>query len=165
MFGVILGIAGGLIAALAAIGIVFIVGMRRKSGLVQGAVIWVSKQFNKVALRTAGQAGGAARVHHRGRTSGRVYETPVDAVATDDGFLIALPYGLRSNWVRNVLASGTASLGFEGRTYAVDRPELVPLRSVETAFSLGNQRMHRLFGVTEVLRLRHAATGEVGLAA
>lgn len=166
MFGVILGIGGSVIVAVAVLGLVFVVGMRRKSALVQGAVIWVSKQFNKVALRTAGQAGaGAARIGHRGRTSGRPYETPVGAVATEDGFLISLPYGLKSNWVRNVLASGSATLALEGQTYAVDRPEIIPLRTVETAFSAGDQRMHRICGVTEVLHLRRADAGEVGLAA
>lgn len=166
MFGVILGIGGALIVAVTAIGIVFVVGMRRKSSLVRGAVIRVSKLFNKVALKTAGQAGaGAARIGHRGRTSGRLYETPVGAVATEDGFLISLPYGLQSNWVRNVLASGSATLGFEGQTYALDQPQIIPLQTVETAFSAGDQRMHRICGVTEVLRLRRADVGEVGLAA
>jgi len=156
MFGLILGIAGALILTVAAIGVVFVLGMRAKSPLVLGAVIWVAKHvFNRIDQRTAGQPGAsAARIIHRGRTSGRLYETPVGAVATADGFLISLPYGLKSNWLRNVLASGSATIVLEGHTYQVDQPEMIPLRSVEKAFGSGDQRMHRIFGLTEVLRLR-----------
>ena len=73
--------------------------------------------------------------------------------ALDGTILIALPYG-RSNWARNVLASGTATLVFEGETFPVDSPELIPMASVETVFAAREQRMHRIFAVTDVLRLR-----------
>ena len=163
MFDLIVGMAGALFLTLAAIGGVFVLGMRAKSPLVLGAVIWLTKHvFNPIGLKTAGQPGAyAARIIHRGRTSGRMYETPVGAVATEGGFLISLPYGLKSNWLRNVLASGSATLAFEGRTYLVDEPEMIPLQSVETAFGSGDQRMHRIFGLTEVLRLRRAEEVEV----
>ena len=163
MFGVILGIAGALILTMAAIGVVFVFGMRAKSPLVLGAVIWLTKHvFNPIGLKTAGQPGAsAARIIHRGRTSGRMYETPVGAVATEDGFLISLPYGLKSNWLRNVLASGSATLALDGHTYQVDQPEMIPLQSVESSFGSGDQHMHRIFGVTEVLRLRRVDMDEV----
>ena len=156
MFGLILGIAGALILTMAAIGVVFVLGMRTKSPLVLGAVIWLTKHvFNPIGMKTAGQPGAyAARIIHRGRTSGRMYETPVGAVATADGFLISLPYGLKSNWLRNVLANGSATLVHEGHTYQVDQPEMIPLQSVEKAFGSSDQTMHRVFGLNEVLRLR-----------
>lgn len=169
MVGVILGFVGALVAAVVAIGIVFVLGMRAKSPLVQGAVIALGKHgFNRIGLRTAGQAGAStARIHHLGRTSGRMYETPVGAVATDDGFLISLPYGLRSQWLRNVLASGSARLDHDGHSYEVGEPEMIPLKTVEMMFGSGDQTMHRLFDVREVLRLRRtdadAATDEAAV--
>jgi hypothetical protein len=74
-------------------------------------------------LRSAGSphnAGGtshrtASVVRHVGRTSGKSYETPVHAVATDGGFAIALPYDPGSDWVKNVLARG-ATIACQGRT-------------------------------------------------
>lgn len=158
MVGVILGFVGALIVA---IGVVFVLGMRAKSPLVQGAVIALGKHgFNRIGLRTAGQAGtSTARIHHRGRTSGRMYETPVGAVATDDGFLISLPYGLRSQWLRNVLASGSATLDHDGHSYEVGEPEMIPLKTVETLFGSGDQTMHRIFDVRQVLRLRRTGAG------
>lgn len=167
MFGPVLGFIGVIVVALAAVFAAYVVGMRRKSSIVQGAVIALTKHgFNRVALRTAGQPGAyAALIHHTGRTSGRPYSTPVGAVVTDDGFLISLPYGLKSHWVRNVLANGSATLDFEGRTYELSDPQIIPLESVATAFSSSDQTMHRIFAVREVLRLRRADNREIAAAA
>jgi deazaflavin-dependent oxidoreductase (nitroreductase family) len=155
MLGVILGLVAALAIGVAAIGIIFVLGMRAKSPIVQGAIIWLGKHaFNRVQLKTAGTPGAyAAIIRHRGRVSGEAYETPVGAFAMDDTILIALPYG-RSNWARNVLAAGEATLVFEGETFGVDSPEMIPLSTVETVFEPREQRMHRIFGVTDVLRLR-----------
>jgi hypothetical protein len=163
MLGVVVGLFGAVAVVVTVVGVIFVLGMRAKSPIVQGAVIWLAKVgINKVQLRTAGTPGAyAGIIRHRGRSSGRQYETPVSAVATDDGFLISLPYG-RSNWARNVLASGSATLVHEGATYEVDAPEIIPLATVETAFAPGDQRMHRIFGVTDVLRLHRA---DIGVAA
>jgi deazaflavin-dependent oxidoreductase (nitroreductase family) len=159
-------VLGSMIVVIAVLGVVFIIGMRRKSRLVQGAVIWLSKvYFNKSQMRTAGTPGAyAAIIRHRGRVSGTAYETPVGAVATDDGFVIILPYG-RTSWARNVLASGTATLVHEGHTYDVDSPEIVPLSTIAPALSSSDQRMARVFRVTDALRLRRARPVEVALAA
>lgn len=160
MLGLVLGVLGALFIAVSVLGAVFVIGMRRKSGFVQAPVIWLGKHgFNKVGLKTAGRPGAAtAIIRHRGRVSGRTLETPIGAVATEDGFVISLPYGLRSNWLRNVLASGTAELVHEGETWVVDRPEIIALSPVEKVFAATDQRMHRIFNVTEVLRLRRSST-------
>ncbi len=156
MIQTVLAVIATLIVVMLVVAVLFVIGMRRKSGLVQGPIVWLGKRwFNKVGLRTAGQPGAAAGiVRHRGRTSGRAYETPVAVIATEQGFLIALPYGLRSNWLRNVLANGEAVVVHEGREHQASSPAIVPMRTVETAFAPDEQRMHRIFGVTEALELR-----------
>ena len=69
-------------------------------------------------MRTAGTAATQTSViEHVGRKSGRTYETPVDIIETATGLLIALPYGARADWMRNVLAAGAATRGHAGRTY------------------------------------------------
>jgi deazaflavin-dependent oxidoreductase (nitroreductase family) len=100
----------------------------------------------------------ASVVGHAGRKSGKSYRTPVRAVATDDGFAIALPYGSASDWVKNVLANGTATIEYPGDTHAVDQPRIVPLATTENMFSRQDQRAHHLFGVTECLTLRRVET-------
>lgn len=64
-------------------------------------------------------------VIHRGRTSGRLYRTPVNVFRRPDGFVIALTYGATSDWVRNVLAHGGCLLETRGRIYELTSPRLI----------------------------------------
>lgn len=139
--------------------VLFVFGMRTKSPIVQGALIAVSKRvMNPRQMRTAGRPGAyAGIVRQRGRVTGRAYETPVGIIAVPDGFLIALPYGTRTQWLRNVLAAGRAEIVIEGETHQVDRPELVPTASYAPAFSPTDQRLFRWLAVNECLRLRVVA--------
>jgi deazaflavin-dependent oxidoreductase (nitroreductase family) len=146
---------GGVLVALVATGTVFLVGMRRKSPLVLDTVRRASRTMKPLALRSAGTPGAHASViRHVGRTTGRAYETPVGAVATADGFVIALPYGPNTDWLKNVLASGSATIVDEGSTYGVDHPQVVPMAEAGRHFSPQDQRAHRMFGVDECLRVR-----------
>ena len=141
--------------AFAALGTVFMVGMRRKSPLVLNAVRRSGRAMRPYLLKSSGTPGAVASiVRHVGRKSGQTYETPVNAVATDDGFVIALPYGLNTDWLKNVLASGSATIVDEGNTYLVDHPEVVPLSVAEPLFSPKDQRTHRRFRVDDYLLLR-----------
>lgn len=156
MLSVIGAVLGGLIVVLVAVGLVFVVGMRRKTP----AVLRTVRRFNRAVvnprmLKTAGTPGAYASViRHVGRRTGRAYQTPVVAEPTDDGFVIALPYGTTSNWVKNVLASGSATIVDEGTTYRVDRPEVVPMALVLDHFPAKNRRAHARFRVDRCVRLR-----------
>jgi deazaflavin-dependent oxidoreductase (nitroreductase family) len=154
-------LVGGLALALGAIGIVFVIGMRTKSPLVLDAVRKTGRAMKPLALKSAGTPGAYASViRHVGRTTGRPYETPVQAVATDDGFVIALPYGPNTDWLKNVLASGSATIVDEGNTYGVDRPEIVPIAEAGPYFPPQDQRTHRLFGVAQCLRVQRVELDE-----
>lgn len=147
-------LAVGVIAG-AVLGAVFVLGMRRKSPRVQGAVRRMNKAFwNPKALETAGTPGAyASVVHHVGRRSGTPYETPVVPVETDDGFAVALPYGTRADWVQNVLAAGRATITHDGETHEVDRPEVVPSADLDACFDESERRTQRAFGVDQCLVL------------
>jgi deazaflavin-dependent oxidoreductase (nitroreductase family) len=156
-------LVGGLLLALGVIGVVFIVGMRTKSPLVLNAVRRSGRATKPFVLKSSGTPGAIASVvRHVGRTTGRPYETPVQAVATDDGFVIALPYGLNTDWLKNVLVSGSATIVHEGTTYEVDRPEIVPTSVAAPLFSPKDQRTHRLFRVEECILVRLAETVDAG---
>ena len=159
MFGTIVTLVVAGVVVLSAVATAFVIGMRTKSRLVQGPVVWFSRRFmNPRQLRVAGEPGAyASIVRHRGRRSGQPYETPVGVVADRSSFLIALPYGSRAQWVRNVLAAGSATLVTEGETVAVDRPELVATREVAGLFSASDQRLFRIFATDECLRLHRRA--------
>jgi deazaflavin-dependent oxidoreductase (nitroreductase family) len=160
-------LAGALFVGLVAIALVFLLGMRAKSPLVLNPLIRLQRAIlNPRQMRSAGTPGAyAAVIRHRGRISGRPYETPVGAVADDDGFVIALPYGSRANWLQNVLASGSATIVHEGHTYAVDQPEIVPMQAVEAQFTASDQRSFRWFAVDRCLRVRRVEPQGAGVRA
>jgi deazaflavin-dependent oxidoreductase (nitroreductase family) len=117
----------------------------------------LTRATRPLALRSAGTAGSKTSVvRHVGRRSGRAYETPVVAVEHDDSLWIALPYGDRTDWLKNIIASGSAVVVMHGRTYGVDRPEVVPITDATAFFGPREQRMHRQFRVGSALRLHRA---------
>lgn len=156
-------IAAGIAALIAAMGAVFVFGMRTKSPLIQKAVRRVNRAYtNPRAMETAGTPGAYASViHHVGRRSGTTYHTPVVPIEIGGGFAIALPYGERADWVQNVLAAGQASLTVEGTTYEVDQPEVTPIDAIDRYFEKSDRAAHRIMKVETCLRL-NAVESDVG---
>jgi deazaflavin-dependent oxidoreductase (nitroreductase family) len=70
---------------------------------------------------------------HVGRTSGREYLTPLEPTPIDGGYLFVPVYGVESDWVRNVLAAGSARLRTGGTEVVVTNPRLI---DAEAAFAL-----------------------------
>ena len=62
---------------------------------------------------------GFGVIVHRGRRSGRIYETPVNVFRSGDSFVVALTYGVGSDWARNVLTAGACDLITRGRRMRV----------------------------------------------
>jgi deazaflavin-dependent oxidoreductase (nitroreductase family) len=151
-------LVGAVLLGVAMLGAVFVGGMRARHPAVTDRV----RRFNRAVtnprmLRTAGQLGASvAVVRHVGRSSGRSYDTPVTPFPIGDEFVIALPYGPETDWVRNVLKSGSAELVHDGRSLRVEDPRLVSVAEVGTHLPSSEQRTLRLFGVTECLRVRRS---------
>ena len=123
-------------------------------GATQNALRLFTRAMRPLALRSAGREGTATSVVcHVGRRSGRTYQTPVVVARHDDSFLIALPYGERTDWLKNVLAAGSASIMADGRSYEVDRPEVIPMAEATAYFRPREQRMHRQFHVDTALQV------------
>lgn len=145
----------GFFVLLAVAGIIFVAGFRSKSPLVLNTVRRNLRATRPLALKSSGTPGAyASIVRHVGRATGRGYETPVQAVATDDGFVIALPYGPNTDWLKNVVVAGSATVVYDGNTHQVDRPEIVPMSAAAPLFSPKDQRTHRLFRVDQCLMVR-----------
>ena len=117
-----------------------------------------NRRVSNPIMRTyAGRVPGLAIVEHRGRKTGRVHRTPVNAFRTSDGFAIALTYGPDRDWVRNVWQEGGCTLVRHGRRIALHEPEIIE----GTALLPGLVRAAlRVLGVREVLRLKGTAPGE-----
>lgn len=64
-------------------------------------------------------------VTHVGRSSGRVYRTPLAATEVDGTFLFILVYGPESDWVQNILARGEATLATGDEVVELFNPRLI----------------------------------------
>jgi deazaflavin-dependent oxidoreductase (nitroreductase family) len=80
---------------------------------------------NRVTGPFAPWLPGFGVVVHIGRSSQREYHTPVNVFRDGSGYAIALTYGARTDWVRNVLAAGQCTLITRGRRLAVTAPRIV----------------------------------------
>jgi deazaflavin-dependent oxidoreductase (nitroreductase family) len=66
-------------------------------------------------------------LRHRGRRSGRLYATPVEAIVDDreHGRIVVSPMrGEEGDWYRNVVAGGLVEVALGGRRFAADWREL-----------------------------------------
>jgi hypothetical protein len=97
-------------------------------------------------------------VKHIGRKSGREYINPVSAYPLGDGFVITILYGLDSQWVRNVLATGRLTLVTHGRDYLLERPELIDPAHAFPAYPGWQQRVLRRRGIEHFLWAHKPAT-------
>jgi hypothetical protein len=64
-------------------------------------------------------------------------------VVRDDVFLIGLPWGAGTNWARNVLSAGGATVTWKGRDWNATEPGLV---GAQEAAALAKPLMRRLVG-------------------
>jgi deazaflavin-dependent oxidoreductase (nitroreductase family) len=127
-------------------------------GSIQAALRKLTQMTRPLAMRSAGkEQSSTSVVRHVGRRSGRSYETPVVTVEHDNSFLIALPYGERTDWMKNVLASEKASVVTHGRTYEVDEPQVIPMAEATGYFGPKEQKLHRRFAVDTCLRVHRIA--------
>ena len=85
---------------------------------------WNKAGLNRVTKHIAPWTPGFGVVIHRGRRSGREYQTPVNVFATEDGYVLALTYGPDTDWVKNVLAAGGCELRTRGRAIRLVSPHL-----------------------------------------
>ncbi len=152
----IVALVGAVALGLGACLVFIVVAMRTKSP----RMLRVVRRFNRAVTnrlqrKSVGRPGAFASVmRHQGRTSGRTYETPMVPFAIDGGFVIPLPYGADTDWLKNVVARGSAVIVTDGRTFTVDRPEVIATDTVSDAFPPSELRTHRWFGVTQCLRVR-----------
>ena len=75
------------------------------------------RAVNPLTRLAAGRLPWFGVVRHVGRRTGRHYRTPVNAFPAADGYIVAVSYGRRSDWVRNVLAAGGCDLEARGRLW------------------------------------------------
>ncbi|GAA0250385.1 nitroreductase family deazaflavin-dependent oxidoreductase [Saccharothrix mutabilis subsp. mutabilis] len=108
--------------------------------------------LNPLMLSLAGRRHWyAAAIRHVGRRTGREYATPVVAVRVDGRFVIPLPYGTGVDWLRNVQATGRATLDVKGEHYQVVAPRVVDAATALPLLAPARRRVWRLFKIEQYL--------------
>jgi deazaflavin-dependent oxidoreductase (nitroreductase family) len=114
---------------------------------------WNKVGLNRVVRHVAPWMPGLGLVVHRGRRSGRAYETPVNTFPTEDGYVIALTYGPEStDWVKNVQAAGGCELRTRGRVLQLDTPRVYH-DETQRGIRAPHRQVLRLIGVADFLSL------------
>lgn len=111
--------------------------------------------FNRFSRLFAHRLPGFAIISYRGRKSGKMYRTPMNVFRDGDGYVFALTYGSDVQWVKNVVAAGSAELQTGGKTISLTGPEVF----VDPKRRLMPQPVRGFLGlmrVSEFLRMRPA---------
>jgi deazaflavin-dependent oxidoreductase (nitroreductase family) len=115
-----------------------------------GGILWrISRRTNRLALPLAGTRWNPtfSIVEHRGRRSGRSYQTPVAARRVDGGFVISLAFGAQVDWYRNIVAAKSGTIRWRGESYPVAAPEALAPNAALAAFNPVQRLFLRLGGI------------------
>jgi deazaflavin-dependent oxidoreductase (nitroreductase family) len=83
------------------------------------------KYMNPAVRRIARFLPTFAVVKHRGRKTGKSYETVVNAYRKKGVLAILLGHG-NANWVKNVVSAGEADVRLSGQDLRITNPRIVP---------------------------------------
>ena len=111
----------------------------------------LSRVLNPFGLPLTRRLPPFAVLHHRGRRTGRSYDTPVQAYRTPDGWVVGLAYDHNSAWVLNLLAAGGGEMTRAGRRYQISQPRRVGREAYEHIPVWAALQMHAV-GIDEFLQ-------------
>jgi deazaflavin-dependent oxidoreductase (nitroreductase family) len=106
---------------------------------------------NPIQKRYAGIIPGHGIVEHAGRRTGTRYQTPVLVFGAPEGFAMIVGYGLKSDWVQNLLAADGGGLEHRRRHFLLSGPRLLHGEEAYDALPRIVGRLARLAGVEGVL--------------
>lgn len=116
----------------------------------------VARVINPLVLRIAGRRHMPILgiVHHRGRTTGRGYATPLGVrPAAGGGFVIPLTFSDASHWYQNIQAAGGCVITYQGTDHTVARPMVVDRAAAGPAYPRYERLALRLIGINEFVWL------------
>jgi deazaflavin-dependent oxidoreductase (nitroreductase family) len=116
----------------------------------------VRRYLNPVTRHAARKLPTFGLLSHRGRKSGRTYQTPINLFRRGDTYFFFLTYGSDAEWVKNVLAAGSCSVETRGRVVELVAPELITDPELRPAPPVVRFVERRIAGVTQYLRMRTA---------
>lgn len=122
-----------------------------------GPVKGLLQRYNDMTRKVSGtERSPWGLVTHVGRRSGRTYQTSLGTYPYGDGFLLPLGYGTHTDWYRNMMAAGTCTLAWKGRTYQLERPELISGPEVMRAWPMRDRILLQLAGMHDFVWLHRS---------
>jgi deazaflavin-dependent oxidoreductase (nitroreductase family) len=119
--------------------------------------------INRLTIRNAGTARSPfAIIRHVGRRSGKTFETPIMVQKLGEDFVLALTYGPKVDWYRNLQANGQGTLIWHGQSYTIEQLEPLDRSTGLAAHPLYEQAILRLFNVQEFVRVKVSAPTSIG---
>ena len=88
------------------------------------------KYLNPALRPLSKKLPGFSVIKHRGRTSGKEFETIVTSYRKGDVLAIMLAHG-KTNWVKNILAAGEADIHVSRKDLHLVNPRVLPAGSVD----------------------------------
>ena len=119
---------------------------------------WLAKINKRVFNPREIRKGVRPVLIHQGRRSGQTYETPLDAHEVDGGYVFILMYGAdKTDWVKNVIASGAGRLRIAGSETELSNPQILTEDEAWNILPAETQPIPDWLHVTEYLRMDAAA--------
>jgi len=113
---------------------------------------------NRLLIHISGKRfGHLAILNHEGRKTGKIYRIPIIAEPVENGFMIALTYGRKTDWCANVLTKGGCSLIWKNKEYRLNNPEFVDNEIGLRAFPAILRTGLKTMGIQYFLRLSRIA--------
>ena len=127
----------------------------------RGVVRAAARLINPIILLIAGRRWLPILgvLHHRGRSSGRMFATPLGMRPLGDAFVIPRTFGKNAAWYLNVQAAGWGVATYKGRDYPLIDPQVIDYATAAPAFPRYELLQFRLVGINEYLRLTQAPAG------
>jgi deazaflavin-dependent oxidoreductase (nitroreductase family) len=104
------------------------------------------KYINPMLRPLSKRMPGFAVITHRGRTSGKQYETIVTAYRKGSVLAIGLAHG-KTNWVKNVLAAGESDIHVGHNDLHLVNPRVLPAGTVDPSLPRMAQIVAKRSGV------------------
>lgn len=104
------------------------------------------KYINPLVKPLSKRMPGIGVIKHRGRTSGKQYETLVTPYRKGQVLAIGLAHG-KTNWVKNVLAAGEADIQVGKKNLHLVNVRLLPAGSVDPSLPRMAQMVGKRSGV------------------
>jgi hypothetical protein len=109
---------------------------------------------NKILIHNAGKKiGHSVILSHTGCKPGNLYKPPIIAEPVEGGFVIALIYGRKADWLANVLAKGGRDLIWKQQDFHLMNPEVIDREKGLKAFPTPINKIMRLVGIEFFLML------------